>query len=218
MSTILSASNGLLGSQDSLFFEGNEIRSFEYEKALGGNIFLGYGKLNGNISNFISDPYFVGINIDIYRKRILIQFDDCIGFGKVSQAMLFQNGIEWSKDEKVLHAMAGGNIGYKLINTESLMLVPLAGLGFNSLSHRSPDSSLADEVQPFLFYYKFGSYLDIKAIRIFPNNGSFNDAESYSCLRLSLGLSAPLVNPKYDAYYRGSMFYLTIGMGGLVRR
>lgn len=187
-------------------------------RALGGNIFLGYGKLNGNIANYITDPIFVGINVDIHRQRLVIQIDDYIGFGKVKKTMDFPDDLEWSKNKAALHFMLGGNLGYTLINSNSIKIVPLGGVGFDLLSSTFMGSSDNKENEPFLPYYKLGCYFDIKSLRLFRNNYSFNYDDGYTCVRLSLGLNTPIGKPKFDEFYSGSMFYFTIGMGGLSRQ
>lgn len=186
-------------------------------RAIGGNIFLGYGKLNGNISNFITNPIFIGLNLDFHINRIVIQIDDYIGFGKVKKTMEFPNNLEWSKNKTALHFMGGGNLGYTFINSKSIIFVPLAGIGFDLLSSTFMVSSENQKNEPFIPYYKLGCYFDIKSWRLFKNNFSFNYSDSYTCVRLSFGLNSPIGKPKFEEFYNGSMIYFTIGMGGFSR-
>jgi len=187
-------------------------------RAIGGNIFLGYGKLNGNISSYITDPIFIGINVDIHRQRLVIQIDDYIGFGKIKQTMDFPDELEWSENKAAIHFMLGGNLGYTLINTNSIKIVPLGGVGFDLLSSTFMGSSDNQENEPFLPYYKLGCFFDIKSLRLFRNNYSFNYDDGYTCVRLSFDLNTPIGKPKFDEFYKGSMLYFTIGMGGLSRQ
>jgi len=198
-------------------FENMERFSHKNEKykALGGNIFTGYGLLNGNISEYFTDPFFIGINVDIIRQKFIIQIDDYIGFGKTKKTMEFPNNLEWSKNKAALHFALGGNFGYTLINSESLKLVPLVGIGLNGITSKilvANDNSLNE---PFFPYYKVGCYIDVKSFRLFKNNYSFNYDDDYTCIRLSFGLSRQIGTRKYDSFYQGNMIYFTIGMGGL---
>lgn len=183
-------------------------------RALGGNIFLGYGKLNGNISNYISDPIFIGLNIDFHRQRWVIQIDDYIGFGKVKETMNFPEDLKWAENKAALHFMGGVNLGYSLINTNSFKIVPLGGIGFDLLTSTVLGSSENQKNEPFLPYYKLGCYFDLKSLRLFNNNNSFNYNDDYTCVRLSFGLNSSIGRPKFDEFYKGSMFYFTIGMAG----
>jgi hypothetical protein len=218
LSNHVKASDKTVDDNDSLNIELQDEYLPEKYKAIGGNIFLGYGMLNGNISNYFTNPTFIGINVDFHRQRLVIQIDDYIGFGKVKKTMEFPDDLEWSKNKAALHFMLGGNLGYTLLNSESFKFVPLAGIGFDLLSSTFLGSSENQENEPFLPYYKLGCYLDIKSLRLFRNNYSFNYDESYTCVRLSFGVNSPIGKPKYDEFYSGGMVYFTIGMGGLGRQ
>ena len=218
LSNYVKASDKTIDDKNPLKIELQDEYLPEKYKAIGGSIFLGYGMLNGNISDYITNPIFIGINVDFHRQRLVIQIDDYIGFGKVKKTMEFLDDLEWSKNKAALHFMLGGNLGYTLINSESFKFVPLAGIGFDLLSSTFLGSSENQENEPFLPYYKLGCYLDIKSLRLFRNNYSFNYDERYTCVRLSFGLNSPIGKPKYGEFYSGSMIYFTIGMGGLGRQ
>jgi hypothetical protein len=167
-----------------------------------------------HIANYIINPIFIGINIDIHRQRLVIQIDDYIGFGKAKKTMEFPDDSEWPKNKAALHFMLGGNLGYALINSESFKFVPLAGIAFDLLSSTFLGSSENRKNEPFLPYYKAGCYLDLKSLRLFKNSYSFNYDLSYTCIRLSFGMNSPIGRPKHEEYYNGSMVYFTIGTGG----
>jgi len=187
----------------------------ENYKALGGNIFTGYGLLKGNISEYISNPIFLGINVDILTQKLVMQIDCYIGFGKTKKTMEFPNNLEWIKNKAALHFILGGNCGYSLVDSKALKIVPLAGIGANLLSSTFMGTSDNVKNEPFLPFYKIGCYVDIKHFKLFKNNYSFNYGDSYTCIRLSFGINSPIGTPKYESYYKGNMFYFTIGMGGL---
>jgi len=192
----------------------NNIIASENEKfkALGGSIFVGHGLLTENISEHFTDPFFFGLNVDILRRKMVMQIDCSMGFGKTKKAMEFPNELEWAKNKTALHLMVGGNLGYRLINTEGLMLVPLAGIGVHAITSTfaSSDESINE---PLLPYYKVGCYIDIKSLKFFKNN----DSNSYTCLRLGFGINSQIGTPKYESFYQGRMIYFTVGMGGLFR-
>lgn len=209
---------------DSIFVKGRNYEVFDTtltpsNKALGGNIFLGHGIYKSNISKYFSNPYFIGINIDIHKKNFVIQVDDYIGFGKTKQTLAFRDQKEWKENKAALTFMFGGNLGYSIIDNKHIKLVPLAGINATLLSSTFFTTSENSENEPFLPYYKIGFYIDFKSIVILQNHIRINNVdENYTSLRLSFGLNSPIGNPKYSEYYKGSMFYVTIGMGGLSRQ
>jgi hypothetical protein len=209
---------------DSIFIKGRNYDVFDStlipsHKALGGNIFIGHGIYNGNISEYFSNPYFIGINVDIHRKNFVIQIDDYIGFGKTNQTLTFPDQKEWGKNKAALSFMFGGNLGYSIIDNKHLKLVPLAGINATLLSSTFLTTSDNSENEPFLPYYKIGFYIDFKSLVLLQEHIRINNVdENYTSLRLSFGLNSPIGNPKHSEYYKGPMFYLTIGMGGLSRQ
>lgn len=209
------ASGKTIDDQDSINTNSYNEKLPEKYKAVGGNIFIGKGILHGNNSEYITNPVFIGINVDILRQRMVIQIDDYIGFGKVKKTMNFPNDLEWSKNKAALHFMFGGNVGYALLNIKAFKFVPLTGIGADLLTSTFMGASVNSINEPFLPYYKVGCYMDIKSLKLFKNDFSFNDDESYTCVRLSVGLNSPIGKPKYDKFYSGNMIYFTIGMGGL---
>ena len=46
------------------------------DNSLGINFFIGNGIYTSNISEYFSNPFYVGLNLDYYKNRIVIQFDD----------------------------------------------------------------------------------------------------------------------------------------------
>ncbi len=209
---------------DSIFVKGRNYEFFEASlvpshKALGGNIFLGHGIYKGNISEYFSNPYFIGINVDIHRKSFVIQIDDYIGFGKTKQTLSFANQKNWKDNKVALSFMFGANLGYSIINNKHIKFVPLAGLNANLLTSTFLTTSENLENEPFLPYYKIGFYIDFKSLVILQDHVRINNVdENYTSLRLSFGLNSPIGNPKHSEYYKGSMFYITLGMGGLSRQ
>lgn len=208
---------------DSTHIKGRNIEYFDStsipsDKAIGGNIFLGKGFLSGNLSKYFSNPFFVGINIEIHRKNLIIQIDDYIGFGKTSQTLTFENQKTWEIDDKAFHFMFGCNLGYNLIDTKNIKLVPIGGMGVNLLSSRLLGSSDNSSNEPFLPYLKIGMFMDFKYIALLQEHIRINNFDhNYTSLRLSVGYAPVIGKPKYQEYYGGSIFYITLGMGGLSR-
>ncbi|MCK9451077.1 MAG: hypothetical protein M0Q90_05250 [Bacteroidales bacterium] len=210
---------------DSIFVKGRNFEVFDStlvpsHKALGGNIFLGHGIYNGNISTYFSNTYFVGINIEFYRKNFIIQIDDYIGFGKTKRTLKYPDQKEWRENKAALSFMFGSNFSYSVLDTKHITLVPLVGINVSLLSASIFKTSESEKVEngPFLPYYKIGFYIDFKTIVLLQNHLRLNKTDLYyNSLRLSFGLNSPIGNPKHAEFYEGSMFYVTIGMGGLTR-
>jgi hypothetical protein len=180
--------------------------------SIGGNFFLGQGIYSGKISNFFSDPFYVGINLDYYTKRLMVQFDDYIGFGKTKQTIHYPNDDVWDGHQFVLSGMINLSIGYCLIDNAKIMIVPLGGAGFNKLSANTDELyDFTNKVKPVLPHLKFGGYIDLKQIKLFKKNNE----DSYACPRLSFGMNIPVGNPNYKEYYDGNQFYITLGLAGL---
>lgn len=187
-------------------------------KAIGGNIFLGQGFLQGNFSDNFTSPFFVGISIDIHRRGLVFQIDDYIGFGKTRQLLTFKDAKRWESNKGAYHFLLGGNIGYKVLDNKHLMWVPLMGIGGNILTSTVLSSSDNSHNEPFLPYYKLGFFMDFKSLTLLQKHIRINDADhNYTSLRLSVGYNFALGQPKYPEFYQGSMFYITLGMGGLSR-
>ena len=210
---------------DSVYVKGRNYEFYDStliasHKAIGGNIFLGQGFRNGNISDYFSNPFFIGINIDIHRKNLIIQIDDYIGFAKVKQTMTFPDQLEWEKNKAGLSFMLGCNIGYSLINTKNFKFAPIGGIGGDILTSSFMSSTNENSKnEPFLPYYKLGFFIDLKSLTLIQEHTRINDKdENYTSLRLSFGINQPIGKPKYSDYYHGSMIYFTVGMGGLSRR
>jgi hypothetical protein len=187
-------------------------------KAMGGNIYVGYGFYNGNMSDYISNQILVGINVDLHRHRRIVQFDVSLGFGKTLQDMEFPEQLEWEKNKLALSAILGCNLGYSIVDNRNFLIAPLAGIGINSLS--SSFLTVSDNIknEPILPYYKIGFFIDIKPLAILQDHVRINNKdENYTSMRISMGINSSIGKPKYSDYYLGRMLYITVGMGGLSR-
>ena len=101
-----------------------------------------------------------------------------------------------------------------------MLISPIAGVGGNYLTS-SFWYSTSDNVEnePFLPYYKLGFFIDLKSLTLLEAHTRINDKDVYyTSLRLSFGINRPIGSPRYSEYYKGSMIYFTIGMGGLTRK
>lgn len=187
------------------------------DSSFGGNFFIGNGIYNGNISDFFSNPIYIGINLEYYKKGIVIQFDDYIGFGKTKNTIEYSTEEIWDKNDFVLSGMMNLSLGYSIMDNDKIMIVTLSGLGFNKLSANLYELyDFGNSYKPTLPYAKFGCYLDLRIIRFFNNNPNFNsNTESYFCPKLSFGYTVPISKNNYPGFYDGNLIYLTIGFGGL---
>ena len=189
------------------------------DKGFGVMFFIGQGVLNQAISNYFTHPIFIGINIDIIRNRTIIQIDDYIGFSKTKKGLVFSDGTEWKTGTMAFHATLGANIGYAVADNYRFKLVPIAGLGINLLSSTILKSSDTESNEPIIPYFKLGYYLDIKSRLLTGKRVYYNGKESsYASFRISTGINLPIGNPKYSSYYKGELFYITIGIGGVTLR
>ncbi len=224
---LLTAPNSLFGQKiepDSVKVNGKNYEVFAEgwvpsKKALGGNIFIGTGILNGNISEYFSNQYFIGINVDIHRNRFVFQVDDYIGFGMTKKDLEFNSEQKWEKSKAALSFMLGGNVGYAIIDNKNIKIVPLAGIGFNLLSSTFLGTSEFSKHEPFLPHYKVGMYIDFKSFVLLQDHVRINNEdENYTSFRLSFGITNNIGTPNFPQFYQGSSFYITIGMGGLSRQ
>ncbi len=207
---------------DSMHIEGRSYQLYDSKVqarnfAIGGNLFLGYGVFNGNISNSFTNPFYVGIQVDFYYKRFIFQLDDYIGFCKVKKTLPFPDSLEWAQNESAFSVLFGGNIGYAFIDKEALTITFLTGMGANFMTSLFKETDNSKN-EPTLPYYKVGCYFDFKNVVISGDHIRINNSDVYyASLRLSLGFNYPISNPDYPQYYDGSIFYVTIGMGGFQR-
>lgn len=188
------------------------------DNSIGVSLFIGNGIYTGNISDYFSNPFYVGINLDYYKNRIVIQFDDYIGFGKTKDNMYFTTQEIWNKNDFVLSGMIDLSLGYSLIDNDNIMIVPLSGFGFNKLSANLDELyDFGNNYKPIIPHIKFGCYMDLRIWRIFKNNLSFNTNDgSYSCPRLTFGYTIPIGRTDYSEFYDGNQFYITLGFRGLM--
>ena len=211
---------------DSVYVHGKNYEFYDStliasNKAIGGNLFLGEGFWKGNISEYFSNQFLIGLNIDIYRSKFIIQIDDYIGTGKVKQTMTFPGQLEWKKDKAGSSCMFGCNLGYSIVDTKNLRFAPIGGIGGNLLTSSLMSSSINENYknEPFLPYYKLGFFIDLKSLTLLQERTRINNIdEKYTSLRLSFGVNQPIGKPKYSDYYNGSMIYFTIGIGEFSRK
>lgn len=184
----------------------------EKYRAIGFGISLGYGILDGQISQYFSNSVFLGVNLDFFKQRMLIQIDDYIGCGFIKKEMQFSKDLKWRDNKMAMHFKLGGNIGYAALDNSHIKVVPLAGAGIGLLTSSLISDSKCPECQPVLPYYKLGAVVDLKSVNLFYND--LYDDEEYFGLRFSVGWNAPLGKPKNAAFFNGNMLYLSIGIGG----
>jgi len=177
--------------------------------AIDANIFLWYGKFNGNLSNYFTDPVFLGLNIDIYKNRVLYQIDDMVALGTTltKKTMTFPSQLEWKKGTSSECVTGGINIGYEIIDNKLFTIVPLVGLGIFGLS--SGNANNIDN-EPTNWSYKVGFFVDCKSLALSRKNTS----DGYYCIRFSVGLTSPINHTIYPEYYQGSMMTFSIGIMG----
>ncbi|HEX8378767.1 MAG TPA: hypothetical protein VF602_13200 [Pedobacter sp.] len=208
---------------DSLKEINNTIEAYakNYEpskKAIGGNLFLGTGILKGSISRYFRNPYYIGLNIDIHRKKFVFQIDDYIGFSSIKEDLNFTSDVQWTGGKPAYSFMGGLNLGYTAYDDRNFKVAPLAGMGFTILSSKLLASSERSNYEPVLAQYKIGAYIDFKSLVLLQQRTRINDEdEYYASLRLSGGVTNTIGPSKYSNFYSGSMFYVTLGMGGLSR-
>lgn len=208
---------------DSVHRKGRNVEYFDNtfepsDNALGGNIFVGYGMYSGNLETWFTDPWYLGINIDIHRRSLVIQVDDYLGFGLTKKTMKFSDNTEWKNDKAVFSYLFGCNLGLKMIDSRTIMLVPLAGINATSMSSSFIFTTQNTIDSPFIPGYKIGFYVDFKSLNLLQEHVRVNDSDvNYTSLRLSFGINQPIGTTRNSAFYHGSMFYVTIGMGGLSR-
>ncbi len=197
---------------------GLDQKSIEYtDHSMGGNFFVGNGIYSGNISTYFSNPIYVGLNIDYYRNRFVIQFDNYLGFGKTQNILDFTNQDFWDKNDFVLSGMINLSIGFSIIDNDKIMIVPLVGMGFNKLAANLDELyDFKNPFKPIAPHITLGGYIDLRSLKIFKYHPSFNSQDgSYTCPRLSFGYTLPIGQIDYAQFYQGNQLYLSLGIGGL---
>lgn len=187
----------------------------------GACLFTGYAILSGNVSEYFTNPFYLGLNLDFFRGHYDIQPDGYIGFSHLKSEIEFSPNVEWEKRKAVFPLMGGVNMGYSLFDGRNIKIVPLAGIGFTSVT--TDLNPYADNhytsYEPFIPQYKLGIYIDFKSLRVRPNDDRFNfEDDSYTCLKISFGFISHIGVTKLSDYYKGSSFYITVGIGGFVRK
>lgn len=173
------------------------------------NWFLWYGKFTGNLTNYFTNPAFIGLNIDVYKNRILYQIDDMVAFGTIltKKTMTFSNNFEVKNHVSTDCATGSLNIGYELIDNDYITLVPLAGAGVFSVSSSNNANT---NYEPTNWSYKLGVFIDCKSLA----TSRKNTPDNYHCIRFSLGFTSLINNTIYPQYFKGSMISFSIGIIG----
>jgi hypothetical protein len=176
-------------------------------QAVGVSFFLGYGALNSKISQTFANPFFVGITLEYQIERVLIQVEDFIGFGKVKMSSDLPDNWE-RRNKTALHVLGGINLGYTMFNMRTIKFVSLIGIGANLISPRIVDLRTNSTIEPFLPHLKLGCFIDFKIDY---------DYNTYSAIRVGLGINYQIENSKYESLFKGNMFYFTVGYGGFAQ-
>jgi hypothetical protein len=183
-------------------------------KAVSGSLFLGYGFFNGNISNYFSNPFFIGLSLELHRGKLFFQFENRDGTLKTKETLIFPDKEAWEKDEYVFSFTLGINIGYSFINTPSYRFATMAGIGLNCLmtplSVLVPDNS---EVKFYLPYCKIGFLTDVKTNVSGRYKQAINyRAGNYSGIRLGFGIDMPVGTSEYPEYTHGPLIFFSVGI------
>jgi len=194
----------------------SEAKTIDY--GLGGNFFFGYGIYNGDISKNFSNPFYIGIALEFYKKDFVFQFEDYIGFGITHRAIFNGNDEIWKNKGFVLSNMIHLNIGYSVVDNNAILVVPTIGIGYNKLASSIIGGyNFSDKNKPALPHIKIGTYIDLKRIKLFKNSKAFREDGTSPNPRLSFGLNLPIGKTKNIDYYNGTQFYITLGIGGSSR-
>ncbi len=184
--------------------------------AIGVNFFVGNAIFQGNISKYFTNPYYVGLQINLHFNRVIFQIDDYLGICKVKQTMVFPEQLHWTKDKNAGSVALGVNLGYSIIERKKINVSLFTGIGTNLMAGINNKGNSKNE--PSLPYYKIGFHIDFKNVAISDDHIRINNADVYySSLRINFGYNFPIQTPHYSEYYAGSMFYISIGVGGIQR-
>ncbi len=188
------------------------------KNAFGGSINLGYGLNFNNISHYFSNPILIGLSMDFYIKKFIIQVEGSFGLSKTKQEMLFDKGRTWAKDKAVLSGHYGGNMGVCVIDNRYVLWAVTGGIGVKTMTSNLLFGKEISNNEPLLPFYKVGFYVDLKPLIILNSHIRVNNKDTkYSCVRLMFNYEGAIGKPKYSEYFYGNMLYFTLRIGSLSR-
>lgn len=182
--------------------------------------FSGYGIFTDNLSNDFTNNVPIGIAFDVFYKKYVLFLRNYIGFSRTTNPIEFDEGT-WRDDAQVRVFLPEASIGYLLLDSKRLKLMPFAGISSTSISPTEYDLNRIEEYDnvglDFTTTYSYGINLDFvlrKSGRV-PIISS--NEQSNWFIRLRYSYNQPQFHKKYDRF-DGGFHYITIGFGGFGRK
>ncbi len=180
--------------------------------------FSGYGFLNKELEKNFTNPIPIGIDFDIYYKKVALYLRDYIGLNKTKTDIPYPNGV-WEKGSQVRVYLPEASVGYVALDNKTFKIAPFAGISGADFAPTQydieNDHNLEKAEIKFTTTYTAGLNLDIKLGRTKTPMVSFRE-ESYWFLRIRYGYNWPQFKNKYNRF-DGTLQYITIGVGGFGR-
>lgn len=187
---------------------------------LGFELFSGYTQFTGDLQRQFKSSVPIGIAFDIGYKKALLFLRNYIGFSRTLEAIPFAGGT-WKKGAQARVYLPEASLGYVLLNTNLLRLVPFAGISSTDIAPTEYDKSRIPEYEnvelKFTTTYTAGINADFKLGKSTAGIVSMTAEQAFWLLRVRYAFNSPEFGKKYRGF-EGNLHYLTIGIGGFGRK
>jgi len=203
-----------------------EFVRIQYKETRNGGSYSFYtGKFlfTGNLTDYYKQPTFFGLAFDIVRNNWIYQLNIAISFTKTKTDLPSDNDI-WPKHSKALGGYANLAVGKYIVDTKTLALAPLAGIGIFGLDPNTNNEDANKFKGAGIKTGIAGSIGFTGDLKFKPKENNYNNFSAYygrqsNVTSLRFGyeyIATPLKNKYVD--YSGTVHKITLGIAFSTRR
>ena len=98
------------------------------------NILGGMNTINGNLSNYFTNGFNLGMGFDFYYKKLYFGLQGNVFVSKLKQDYVFDENKIWLKGSNSSSFIGFVELGYNILQTKMMRITPFAGIGVVSFS------------------------------------------------------------------------------------
>jgi hypothetical protein len=158
----------------------------------------------------------LGHGFEFSWDRYMLYLRNYIGLGKTSQAFTYRG--EWKQGLRINYYVPEVSVGYLLLDTKRIRVVPFAGISAFSVAPTSKEVNAdpANDVKlSFKRPFTAGVNLDVKLAKTQHLGPGYQEA-GFWMLKVRGGFRS--AKARFDANFTGSIVYLDLGIGGFGKK
>ncbi|MBD0254726.1 MAG: hypothetical protein ICV83_03315 [Cytophagales bacterium] len=158
----------------------------------------------------------LGHGFEFSWDRYMFYLRNYIGLGKTSQAFTYRG--EWRQGLRINYYVPEVSVGYLLLDTKRIRIVPFAGISAFSVAPTTKEVNAdpANDVQlSFKRPFTVGVNLDVKLAPTQHLGLGYQEA-GFWMLKIRGGFRS--ARARFDANFTGSVIYLDLGIGGFGKK